>query len=163
MGSLAGRDAEERGVEPIEPVEKAAPLARNTPARGRVWIEERARVPPLRRHLAYGVDLAHADRKPDPYWAENCLWAGEKLWLCDEVEFEVDRKNPMKPWRASDRKGNIDITFHPEGGKKVGLEPFAVYHQKCGRFRGKITAGDGEVHEIRDYYGCAELANIFSR
>ncbi len=109
-----------------------------------------------------GVDLAHADRKPDPYWAENCLWAGEKLWLCDEVEFEVDRKDPMKPWRASDRKGNIDITFHPEGGKKVGLEPIAIYHQKCGRFRGKITAGDGEVHEIRDYYGCAELANIFT-
>ena len=105
-----------------------------------------------------GADLAESPQKGDPYWAENCLWVGEKLFPLGEVRFEVDTKNPMKPWRATGE--GIDLHFFPEGGKSVGLGPLGKYHQKCGKFRGTIAAPSGETHEIRDYYGCAESANI---
>lgn len=107
-----------------------------------------------------GADLALSPQKPDPWWAENCLWVGDKLWMCDEVAFEKDPRDLMQPWRAHDERGNIDIAFHPEGGKKVSLGPIGAYHQKCGRFTGRIVDGAGETHVIRDYQGCAEHAVI---
>ncbi|MEW6775986.1 MAG: DUF2804 family protein [Bdellovibrionota bacterium] len=109
-----------------------------------------------------GVDLAHADQKGDPYWAENSLWVGDKLFPLDEVDFQLDPRDPSKPWRAADKDGRIALTFFPEGGKAVSLGPLGRYYQKCGRFQGKITDVSGETHEIRDYYGCAECANVLS-
>ena len=109
-----------------------------------------------------GLDLAHSPQKGDAYWAENCVWVAEKLWLCPAVRFENDLSDLMKPWRAIDEEGRIDITFHPEGGKLVNLGPIGKYHQKCGRFRGTVVDGSGESHEIRDYYGCAECAEILT-
>ncbi len=109
-----------------------------------------------------GADLAHTPQKPDPYWEENCIWSGDKLSMCGTVRFEMDRNDLMKPWRAVDDEGRVDITFYPEGGKAVKLGPLGSYHQKCGRFRGKLVDASGEKHEIRDYYGCAEAANILT-
>ncbi|MBI2059742.1 MAG: DUF2804 family protein [Nitrospirae bacterium] len=109
-----------------------------------------------------GLDLAHSPQKPDPYWSENCLWVGKALWPAPEVHFENDARDLMKPWRASDQEGLVDITFYPEGGKLVNLGPIGKYHQKCGRFRGTAVDGLGEKHQIRDYYGCAESAEILT-
>lgn len=113
-----------------------------------------------RKGRLVGADLAHTPQKPDSYWAENCLWVDNRLSVCDPVHFEADRGDPMKPWRATDEAGNIDVTFFPEGGKTVSLRPFGIYHQKCGRFRGRIMDAAGETHEISNYYGCAEYASI---
>ncbi len=107
-----------------------------------------------------GADLADSPQKGDPYWAENCLWAGGKLLQLGEVRFDLDPRDPMKPWRAAGE--GIDLRFFPEGGKSVSLGPLGQYHQKCGRFRGTITDSTGERHEIGDYYGCAESANVLT-
>lgn len=112
------------------------------------------------RGRVVGADFALTPQKPDAWWSENCLWVGDKLWMCDEVSFTKNANDLMQPWRAQDERGNIDLTFQPEGGKKVSLGPLGAYHQKCGRFSGRIVDGAGEAHDIRDYQGCAEHAVV---
>lgn len=109
-----------------------------------------------------GVDLAHSPQKPDAFWEENCVWVGDKLVMLGHVRFEMNRRDLMQPWRALDDEGRVDITFFPEGGKTINLGPLGSYYQKCGRFRGTITDDTGEVHQINDYYGCAESTDVLS-
>jgi hypothetical protein len=113
------------------------------------------------RGRVIGLNASASDQKPDPNWSENCIWAGDKLFLVGPVSFELEAKDVMKSWHCTDRNGKVDITFHPEGGKTVALPPLAKYHQKCGTFRGTLIDGSGERHEVKDYYGCAEYADVF--
>jgi hypothetical protein len=107
-----------------------------------------------------GLDLAHSPQKPDPYWTENCMWVGDKLWMLGHVQFEMNRRDLMQPWRARDKEGRVDISFFPEGGKAVNLGPLGKYYQKCGSFRGKLIDGEGVEHLIEDIYGCAESMDV---
>jgi len=109
-----------------------------------------------------GLNASHSEQRRDHYWTENCIWAGNRLSLVGPVRFEFSPKDIMKPWRAYDEEGRVDVTFYPEGGKTINLSPLGKYYQKCGRFRGALVDGSGETHAVNDYYGCAEYMNVLN-
>lgn len=94
--------------------------------------------------------------------AENVVWAGPELTHVGEIAFDVDPNNLLRPWRARDNSGRVDLTFRPEGGKSVRVGPFVKYFQKCGSYSGTLTDRRGRVHVVRDYVGCAEFARVLS-
>ena len=58
-GRLAGRDAEELGIEAVDRAEEAPPSRAHLPGRGRIRVVQRVDRPPIGRHLADGVDPVH--------------------------------------------------------------------------------------------------------
>jgi len=108
-----------------------------------------------------GLNALSSRQRPEHSWTENCMWVGDTLSMVGPVHFEVDPRNIMQPWRAYDKAGRVDVTFHPEGGKSIMLGFLGRYHQKCGCFRGTLIDDAGEHHEVTDYYGCAESMAVF--
>ena len=68
----------------------------------------------------------------------------------------------MKPWKFSDPKSRLDLTFTPFKGRisqtRLGIIDSEV-HQMFGRYNGKLVADDGEVIRIKDLIGFAEEHN----
>jgi uncharacterized protein DUF2804 len=94
-------------------------------------------------------------------WNENCVWVDGKMSLVGSVEWKIDLKNPMKPWRLREENGLIDLSFFPEAGKTMDLMPVPFkYYQKCGRYEGYFIDGKGEKYLFDDLYGPAENGRI---
>lgn len=110
---------------------------------------------------AIAIGTGASPQKSENYWSENCIWADGKLTNVGHVKFEIDPNDVLKPWRVHDRDGRLDITVRPEGGKTIDMQPFlGIYHQKCGKFSGTLVDASGERHEVKDFYGAGEYADI---
>jgi hypothetical protein len=86
---------------------------------------------------------------------------GRLTKISEDLVFEYDRKQPMKPWRVrtavTDR---VDLVFDPEFQRKsfAGSREamFVATDQMFGTYRGKITPdGEGPL-EVRDLFGWIE-------
>lgn len=104
------------------------------------------------------VDYFTTDQR---FWNENCLWIDGKLSLLGPVKWELDPRDPMKPWRMRELSGRAAADFHPEAGKTVSLGPLGFkYYQKCGRYEGYVIDDHGRKHHFDNLYGPAENGKI---
>jgi hypothetical protein len=80
--------------------------------------------------------------------------------IAEPVDFEVDRRAFMKPWRIRTRgSARVDLRFTPRTERKVKV-PLGIagveLHQHMGRFDGSFVEDAGEVISVDGMTGLAE-------
>ena len=90
---------------------------------------------------------------------ENCVILDGRVHKLDQVSFEYQSGEYMRPWRFTDNEGRLELTFTPFKERvartKLGLIDSEV-HQMFGRYAGHARLDDGQVVELRDVIGFAE-------
>lgn len=85
---------------------------------------------------------------------------GKLTKLSEDVLFEYDRKNLMKPWHlrtaVSDR---VDLVFNPFYERIARTNLILIkseVHQMVGHFSGVIRTDDGDIIKVDNLPGCSE-------
>lgn len=92
---------------------------------------------------------------------ENALYVdGRLIKLADDVTFEFDRGDRLRPWRiVSQASGQVDLEFQPAkqhvDGMNLGIIA-AQLAQVLGHYRGRLRTDDGETIELDGAVGVAE-------
>jgi hypothetical protein len=90
---------------------------------------------------------------------ENAVILNGRVNKLDQVSFEYDAENYMKPWEFADNQGRLALTFTPFKERlattHLGIIDSEV-HQMFGRYSGRIAADDGEEIVLADLIGFAE-------
>lgn len=89
---------------------------------------------------------------------ENVFWIDGTMQRLSPARFNLDRRDPMAPWRLSTAEGEVDLVFTPEGRRRENVRLLfarSVFQQPWGRFRGRIRTGD-DTYEIPDLFGICE-------
>lgn len=78
----------------------------------------------------------------------------------EELIWEYEWENPMKPWRVRDRDGKVmDITLTPTFDRHSATNVIVLsmeVHQMFGTWTGWVTAEDGRRIEVEEILGFAE-------
>ena len=89
---------------------------------------------------------------------ENCLKIDGHLHkISQELDWQYDRQNFMKPWRI--RGDQVDLKFTPDYDRYSNFDRLIVRseeHQCFGSFDGVVVDGDGHKHQIERIFGWAE-------
>lgn len=90
---------------------------------------------------------------------ENMLFYDGKAFKLDQVTFELDDTDMMKPWRFTSNDNRLELTMEPmlnrvDHTNLVIIKNFG--HQVFGRFNGFAVLDDGTKLEIKDMIGFAE-------
>jgi hypothetical protein len=79
--------------------------------------------------------------------------------LGDELSWEYEWSNPLRPWRVEDPGGRLRVELHPRYDKHTRV-PLGIMstetHQVFGTWSGEVKTDDGQVLELRDVQGFAE-------
>jgi hypothetical protein len=90
---------------------------------------------------------------------ENALIISNRIHKLEQVKFDYNPGDYMKPWKFSDNEDRLDLTFTPFKERiaqtKLGIIDSEV-HQMFGRYNGKAIADDGEAIYIANLNGFAE-------
>lgn len=90
---------------------------------------------------------------------ENALIIDGVIHKLDQVDFDYDPQDFMKPWKFEDNEGRLDLTFTPFKERlattKLGIIDSEV-HQMFGRYAGKVVADDGGEILVDGLIGFAE-------
>ena len=93
---------------------------------------------------------------------ENALILGNRIHKLEQVKFDYTPGDYMKPWKFSDPKSRLELTFTPFKERiaqtRRGIIDSEV-HQMFGRYNGKAVADDGEVIWIKNLIYFAEEHN----
>jgi hypothetical protein len=90
---------------------------------------------------------------------ENCLILEGYIHKLEQVKFEYDAGDYMKPWKFSDDEGRLALDFTPftERVARTDLKVItSEVHQMFGRYNGYVTADTGERIAIDGLIGFAE-------
>lgn len=75
----------------------------------------------------------------------------------DAVDFELDKRDRMKPWRVRTRTSErVALTFTPMSERTVRVPPFVRTHQCIGRYDGVLVDDQGQSLQLDDVIGLAE-------
>jgi len=90
---------------------------------------------------------------------ENALILANRIHKLDQVTFNYQSGDYLKPWRFTDNQGRFDLTFTPFVDRTATTNLGIIYsqvHQLFGRYEGFAIADDGEKVLIHDLIGFAE-------
>jgi hypothetical protein len=90
---------------------------------------------------------------------ENALILNGVIHKLDQVEFDYDPENYMKPWGFQDNQGRLDLTLTPftERVAQTNLGViFSEVHQMFGQYSGFVVDDHGEKVIIDGLIGFAE-------
>jgi len=90
---------------------------------------------------------------------ENALILERKVHKLDQVTFEYDPQDFMKPWKFRDNEGRLDLDFIPFKDRFAATKLVVIdseVHQLFGHYSGKVVAGDGEEIQLAGLIGFAE-------
>lgn len=90
---------------------------------------------------------------------ENALILANRIHKLDQVTFDYQSGDYLKPWRFTDNQGRLDLSFTPFVERTATTNLGIIYsqvHQLFGRYEGFAIADDGEKVLIRDLIGFAE-------
>jgi hypothetical protein len=79
--------------------------------------------------------------------------------LSEELTWQYDKTDYMRPWRIMGVETGIDLTFTPFMERVAASNLWLIrseVHQMFGRYNGRITTTDGETIPIHDLIGWAE-------
>jgi hypothetical protein len=90
---------------------------------------------------------------------ENCIILNGQVHKLDQVGFDYNPTDFMKPWIFKDNAGRLNLTFTPFKERvattKLGVIDSEV-HQMFGRYSGQAVLDNGKVIEVKDIIGFAE-------
>ncbi len=90
---------------------------------------------------------------------ENALILDGVIHKLDQVTFDYDPKDFMRPWKFKDNQGRLDLVFTPFKERLATTKLVVIdseVHQMFGRYVGKVVADDGEEIKIDGLIGFAE-------
>ncbi len=90
---------------------------------------------------------------------ENALILASRIHKLEQVTFDYQSGNYLKPWRFVDNQGRLDLTFTPFLDRTAITNLGIIYsevHQMFGHYTGFAVADDGEKVQIQDLIGFAE-------
>ena len=90
---------------------------------------------------------------------ENAIILDGTIHKLDQVTFEYDPQDFMKPWKFRDNEGRLDLDFVPFKDRFAATKLLVIdseVHQLFGRYSGKIIADDGEEIRLEGLIGFAE-------
>ncbi|MHA2250505.1 MAG: DUF2804 domain-containing protein [Candidatus Kariarchaeaceae archaeon] len=103
-------------------------------------------------NIGYGFgDLSNA--------TENIIFYDGKGHKIDQVDFVLDDKDFLKPWKFTSNDGRFEMEFEPivDRNSKVNLIVFkSVQHQVFGYFSGTVKLDDGRMISVDRLLGFAE-------
>jgi len=79
--------------------------------------------------------------------------------ISEELTWQYERRNWMRPWRISAPSGAVDLTFTPFLERVAASDVWLVrseVHQMFGRYNGAVATSEGETIPVRDLVGWAE-------
>ena len=90
---------------------------------------------------------------------ENCLILDNKLHKLDQVRFDYQAQDFMKPWHFTDSEDRVDLIFTPFKERiaqtNLGII-FSEVHQLFGHYDGTVKIDSGEVITVDNLIGFAE-------
>jgi hypothetical protein len=90
---------------------------------------------------------------------ENALTLDGKIHKLDQVTFEYNPQDFMKPWKFCDNEGRLDLDFIPFKDRFATTKLIVIdseVHQLFGRYSGKIISDNGEEIQLDGLIGFAE-------
>lgn len=90
---------------------------------------------------------------------ENALIIGGVLHKLDQVTFEYDPRDFMKPWKFLDNEGRLDLDFIPFKDRFAATRLLLIdsqVHQLFGCYSGKIITDNGKEIRLDGLIGFAE-------
>jgi hypothetical protein len=90
---------------------------------------------------------------------ENALILDNRVHKLDQVIFDYDPKEYMKPWKFKDNQDRLDLDFVPFRDRVATTKLVVIdseVHQLFGRYSGKVRADDGEIIHLDGLIGFAE-------
>ena len=91
--------------------------------------------------------------------SENCFFVDGILHKLDQVSFDYDPTDHMKPWHFRDNEGRLDLELVPFT-ERVATTRLVVIdsevHQMFGRYSGFVVTDGGEKIEVNGLIGFAE-------
>ena len=90
---------------------------------------------------------------------EDCLVLDGRIHKLDQVGFDYDASDYMKPWKFRDNQGRLELDFTPftERVAQTDLKIiFSEVHQMFGYYNGHVVANDGENIQLDNLIGFAE-------
>ena len=90
---------------------------------------------------------------------ENALILDGRVHKLDQVTFEYDSTDFMKPWKFKDNEGRLDLDFVPFKDRFAATKLVVIdseVHQLFGRYSGVVITDDGEEISIEGLIGFAE-------
>ena len=91
---------------------------------------------------------------------ENGLCLDGRLHkISEDLRWEYDRTDFMRPWRITAPSGAVDLTFTPFMERLAASSVWLVQsevHQMFGRYAGHVTTADGDTVPVKDLVGWAE-------
>lgn len=90
---------------------------------------------------------------------ENAFILNGKINKLEDVKFDYDPKNFMKPWHMTGSDGRLDLEFAPffERVAKTDVKLLlSEVHQMFGRYTGRVISDSGEKIDIENLVGFAE-------
>lgn len=90
---------------------------------------------------------------------ENCVSLDGRVHKLEQVNFDYQSGDYMRPWHFTDNEKRLDLTFTPFKERvavtNLGLI-FSEVHQMFGRYTGCVLLDGGQVLEVHDLIGFAE-------
>ncbi len=90
---------------------------------------------------------------------ENAIILDGRIHKLDQVEFDYDPTDYMKPWNFQDNQNRLSLEFVPFT-ERVATTNLAIIqsdvHQMFGRYSGNLVLDDGTRLEVKDLIGFAE-------
>lgn len=90
---------------------------------------------------------------------ENALILDGRIHKLDQVNFNYDPDDFMKPWKFTDNQGRLDLDFEPFKDRFAATKLVIIdseVHQLFGRYSGSVVTDDGEELHIDGLIGFAE-------
>ena len=90
---------------------------------------------------------------------ENAIIINGIIHKLDQVKFEYDPNDFMKPWKFLDNQGRLDLDFIPFKDRYAATRLLLIdsqVHQLFGRYNGKIVTDNGQQIQLDDLIGFAE-------
>lgn len=106
----------------------------------------------------FGLNLGYGftDRTPA---SENVIFYDGKIHKLDEVNFIIDTKNYMAPWKFTSNNNRLNLDFTPIVDRNSYMNFLViktVQHQVFGMFNGTVVLDDGKTLKLQNILGFAE-------
>lgn len=90
---------------------------------------------------------------------ENAIILDHRIHKLEQVKFDYDPQDYLKPWHFMDEEGRLDLVFTPFKDRlaqtNLGIITSRV-HQLFGKYNGQWVSDSGERMEVKDLLGFAE-------
>lgn len=90
---------------------------------------------------------------------ENAFVLTGRIHKLEEVAFDYDPADFMRPWRMTSSDGRLNLEFAPFKERVARtnlLLIFSEVHQIFGRYSGTLVTDDGKVLDLRSVIGFVE-------